>query len=173
MAKNVARIPEEYQEVTYIAALNTLSYVSSGISARDCKSAYIRLRGLGGYGTYGAFGSSWSLNGFVFAYYQNFFSLYSNGVAEAIPNSNMDGSIQEFEIPPTSGSAANLNQEVRIFNVGSTAASIAIYSLIFYGNNGEVIADFIPCYRKADAVCGLYDMQRGIFCAGYGSFTYG
>ena len=49
-----------------------------------------------------------------------------------------------------------------------------LYNLRFY-NNSEVVEDFVPCYRKADSVPGLYDVVNHIFYtnSGSGSFTVG
>lgn len=49
-----------------------------------------------------------------------------------------------------------------------------LYHLRFY-NNGKIVEDFVPCYRKADNVPGLYDVVNQIFYtnSGSGSFTVG
>lgn len=49
-----------------------------------------------------------------------------------------------------------------------------LYYVRFY-NNGNIVEDFVPCYRKSDSVPGLYDIVNQIFYtnAGSGSFTVG
>ena len=42
-------------------------------------------------------------------------------------------------------------------------------------DNNILVRDFVPCYRKADSVIGLYDLVNGVFYtnAGTGTFTKG
>lgn len=42
-------------------------------------------------------------------------------------------------------------------------------------DNGTLIRDFVPCYRKSNRVGGLYDIVNGVFYgnAGTGAFTFG
>lgn len=49
-----------------------------------------------------------------------------------------------------------------------------LYSLQLY-NNGTIIRNYIPCYRKIDGVAGLYDLVNGVFYtnAGTGEFVCG
>lgn len=50
-------------------------------------------------------------------------------------------------------------------------SSIQLYSLRI--TDGEtVIRDFIPCYRKADSVIGLYDVVNGVFYTNSGTGTF-
>ena len=47
------------------------------------------------------------------------------------------------------------------------------YFKIYYNNT--LVRDFVPCYRKADNVAGLYDLVNGVFYtnAGTGTFIVG
>ena len=47
------------------------------------------------------------------------------------------------------------------------------YAQIF--KNGTKVRDFIPCYRKSDNVCGMYDLVTSSFYSsvGSGQFTAG
>lgn len=49
-----------------------------------------------------------------------------------------------------------------------------IYSLKFI-YDGDIVRDFVPCYRISDNVAGMYDMANGVFYtnSGSGSFTVG
>lgn len=57
------------------------------------------------------------------------------------------------------------------------ATDVSFYDkFIMYGQHGEIIAHFIPCYRKADNVAGMYDIVRQQFfinSGSGGSFTVG
>ena len=47
-----------------------------------------------------------------------------------------------------------------------------IYYLKLYDDTDTLIRDFIPCYRKADDVIGLYDLVYGTFYTNQGSGTF-
>lgn len=51
---------------------------------------------------------------------------------------------------------------------------LAIYSAKIW-NNDILVRDFVPCYRIADSVIGLYDLENGVFYtnAGTGTFVKG
>lgn len=53
-------------------------------------------------------------------------------------------------------------------------SKVRLYSLQVY-HSGQLFADFVPCYRKADGVIGLYDILNDNFRtnAGSGTFTKG
>lgn len=53
-------------------------------------------------------------------------------------------------------------------------AQAKLYSCQIYDNN-VLVRDFVPCYRKADQVAGLYDLVNGVFYtnAGTGTFIVG
>ena len=50
-----------------------------------------------------------------------------------------------------------------------------IYSLKIYGNNNELIRNYVPCIRDVDNVAGLYDLVNNVFYtnAGTGTFVVG
>lgn len=52
--------------------------------------------------------------------------------------------------------------------------SARLYSCQIY-DNGTLVRDFVPCYRKADNVAGLYDLVNNVFYtnAGSGVFAVG
>lgn len=49
-----------------------------------------------------------------------------------------------------------------------------IYSIKLYGNNNELIRNYVPCYRNSDTKPGLYDLVNNVFYTniGTGEFTY-
>ena len=48
---------------------------------------------------------------------------------------------------------------------------VRLYSATIY-NNGELVRDFVPCYRKSDNVAGLWDMVSKTFFTNKGSGTF-
>ena len=53
-------------------------------------------------------------------------------------------------------------------------ASMKLYSMRIY-DNGELVRDFVPCYRNSDNAIGLYDLENKAFYEnkGTGGFVYG
>ena len=60
------------------------------------------------------------------------------------------------------------------FNSSNVHKGMKLYSLKFW-ESGTLIREFIPCYRKADEVAGLYDIVNSVFYtnSGSNSFTIG
>ena len=59
-----------------------------------------------------------------------------------------------------------------VHNGGSTHKSfIALYTAKFYVN-GELVRDFIPCYRKSNNEIGMYDIVNNQFYTNQGSGTF-
>ena len=52
-------------------------------------------------------------------------------------------------------------------------AIMRLYELKMW-KDGELVREFIPCYRKSDKEVGLYDLVNSIFYtnAGTGTFLY-
>lgn len=71
-------------------------------------------------------------------------------------------------------------QRLGIFYGGDSDASVnqfvgKIYYVEIYDSNDELIANYIPCYRKSDGEIGMYDLvSNGFYSnAGTGTFTKG
>ena len=62
----------------------------------------------------------------------------------------------------------------RNYQASPLLSSAKLYSCKIYDNN-TLARDFVPCYRKADNVAGLYDLVNGVFYtnAGTGTFIVG
>ena len=56
----------------------------------------------------------------------------------------------------------------------SSQGNIRMYYAKLY-HSGVLARDFVPCYRKADSVIGMYDLENDVFYtnAGSGTFTKG
>ena len=67
-------------------------------------------------------------------------------------------------------STKNLGQVAGLW-IGNSAPENT--SLIWYDNTGKRVAEFIPCYRISDNVCGFYDLVNNTFREGVGNFAYG
>lgn len=76
------------------------------------------------------------------------------------------------------GTFSNVSKNIYLFgcieNRPFELSTTTLYKLKFY-DNGNLIRDFIPCYRNSDNEVGLYDLVNDVFYTnqGTGSFTYG
>ena len=83
--------------------------------------------------------------------------------------------IKKIENYATSSS----NKNLFIFAVNNDSShfysKIKLYGVKFYNDTSEVIADYIPCYRKSDGEIGLYDLISNKFLtnSGTGEFIKG
>lgn len=77
--------------------------------------------------------------------------------------------------------SGSINKDYPLFifannSSGSAAqySSLKVYWFQIY-DNGILVRDFVPCYRKSDNVAGLYDTAQGAFYtnAGTGTFAIG
>lgn len=61
-----------------------------------------------------------------------------------------------------------------IAGVANDFCSMKLYAMYIY-DNGNLVRDFVPCYRKSDNVAGLYDLVNNVFYtnAGSGVFAVG
>lgn len=79
-----------------------------------------------------------------------------------------------YTFPPTT---INSTFSLTMFslNTGGTQGSYAnggkIYSCKIW-DNGVLVRDFIPCYRKRDNVIGMYDMVNNVFYTNLGTGTF-
>lgn len=80
---------------------------------------------------------------------------------------------------PTKGNAINAQTfEICAYASGTGQSGYhmngELYHVTLY-NNGVLVEDFVPCYRKSDSVAGLYDIVNGIFYTngGNGTITVG
>lgn len=86
-----------------------------------------------------------------------------------------NGYYYDGELKATYSSPTNFtsNNNLYIFVAGdnlSSKTSYKLYSCKIYNNT--LIRDFVPCYRKADNVIGLYDKVNGVFYTNAGTGTF-
>lgn len=58
-----------------------------------------------------------------------------------------------------------------IAGTSTSNAKVKLYSCKIW-DNGSLVRNFIPCYRKSDNVIGLYDLVNGVFYTNAGSGTF-
>lgn len=182
-------LPDEYQEVSYIQS-NGSQYIDTGISGSVIGEYEIKLDALGSqahsYEQYFAGDrSTASQTG-------KLYSTASNIVYQGFPTGSdiILGSISAgaLEIKVTIQDGITSNGVYKnaysganwgtltfwVFNShseSSLGASMRLYYLKMYSNSA-LVRDFIPCYRKADGVIGLYDLVSQTFFTNQGSGTF-
>ena len=92
-------------------------------------------------------------------------TLSVNGVTDT----DTDGAVTSSDMPTINVFLFKCNGSSR------TPSKAKVYSFKMTDVNGVELRNFIPCYRKADNVIGLYDVVSGAFYtnAGTGAFTKG
>lgn len=76
-----------------------------------------------------------------------------------------------------SNNQVDTNRNVYIFcfnrNGFASAFSKSIFkSMTIADENGELLRNFVPCYRKSDGEIGMYDLVNGVFYTNSGSGTF-
>lgn len=91
---------------------------------------------------------------------------------------NVSGSVtpdshSDYEVTLLIGARSGRNVNGRVL-APATYCEEKIYNVKIY-TSGNLVRDFIPCYRKIDNVAGLYDVVNDVFYtnSGSGSFTVG
>ncbi len=189
-------LPDEYQQVEYIASTGT-QYINTNFIPDGntiVKASYQRNTiDSNRYYLFGCYGSGGNLGRLQFSYGETSFIGYGNAYTDTITNITLNSAIHEiymekgsFKIDGEekySGSwvdstttkqlylfACNANGSVNETYMGS----MRIYNFKIYSGE-SLVRDFIPCYVKEDNKVGLYDLIEGKFYAndGTGDFERG
>lgn len=186
------RVPDEYQEVDYLRSYGS-AYIDTGIKLNENSSVELKISNLV-YGSSKIFGSrsSASSNNFSIistasSIVEDFQNYNNNRLQVSTPISNPiilkmnnqklqinenEQNIGTYTSFTTPGNAYIFNGAGSFPNGYGTATMILYYCKIW--DNGTLVRDFVPCYRKSDRVKGLYDTVNDIFYTPAGGvFTYG
>lgn len=178
--EELPQLPIEYQEVEYIESTGT-QYIDTGLDYFADFEVGIRLRqnvsnkALGNGQSYclqrqNADTGCWQ--------YTSASTTYNTTIKIT------DYHIMMWKDNKVYADGVELANLVKNSNVGSrmflfTSQINSPYPNIIYFcklyNNGTLVRDFVPCYRKSDRVAGLYDLANGEFYTnkGTGEFLYG
>lgn len=188
-------IPSEYEQVDYIEGTSG-AVIDTGIKPTDDLMAKVKLcpltvTGDGFFGTKGSGNDTddWRLFNYSSIIYLDYGSGNSSGrlsggsmpvdVIKEITIGNVyvhDYITNKIILSKTSGvSFSEIQYNIFINGVSaSKTANCRWYYLQFYKGK-DLVRDFVPCRRKSDDVCGMYDRVSGTFytSVGSGSFTAG
>jgi len=187
------RLPDTYQEVTYIESSGT-QYINTGYYAKGTSQFKLKVYNKTSSGVlFGAYNTDWttgcgyyhsnSSTGHDWIHYYNNTGTdeygSTNSIQEIYYNKGtiyVNGTLTHSE----NAKSFTINYPTYIFTGNWTGSRIEqpVDSKLYYFKileNGTLIRDFVPCYRKSDSVIGLYDLVNDTFYtnAGTGTFTKG
>ena len=185
MIEFISRLPQGYQEVEYIESSGT-QYIDTGISPSENLITQVDfIPDVSAMTEHAMFGSTWSANGYFMMFYHNSLRWHSGGKSVDVSNFKtaskntiicahtgltVNGTLHS--ISPTGSDSTNT---IYLFATqGAMTGNKGIYKLVYCAMslNGVLVREFIPCYRKADSVAGLYDLANNVFYANAGNGTF-
>lgn len=191
--ENQPILPSAYQEVDYIESSGT-QYIDTGMKLTENSGVELKISNLtfGNRKLFGSRTSATSNNFSVISTSSNivcdFYNYSVNRLTTNTPitdpitisMNNQKLSLNTNEQVVSSYNSFTTPGNAYIFNgagsfpTGYTNASMRLYYCRLY-DNGNLVKNLIPCYRKSDNVVGLYDIVNDEFIqnAGTGTFTYG
>ena len=197
MIEFISQLPIEYQEVEYIQSSGT-QFIDTGFVPNDnTEIILVFTNNNATTGNYDCiFGTRTNAsNDNTFALWidsnRRFGAFYGTGQsitlfptsinATAKHTATMKGNVAEIDSVsitcPAVSSSPTYSFYIGACNTAGTAdyfSKILIYESKIY-DNVTLVRDFVPCYRKADNVAGLYDLVNNVFYtnAGSGVFAVG
>lgn len=189
-------LPGAYQQVEYIESTGT-QYIDTGVAGSNTLTFDIKFLSknsfnVSSFGTiFGSRKNSWTSQYQLTSYgtstgggqFRWSSSTYNNLYMKTneIMHVSMDGS----KFYRNDGTSFNCTQPAAFSGFSITLfalneidsgkpvqfGKVQLYSLKFY-ENGVLIRDFVPCYRKRDNEIGLYDLVEGVFYTNAGTGTF-
>ena len=177
-------LPKDYQQVDYICRQSGTVYINTGYiftTTTDIRLVYFMPSASGNIASCGNNSAN------RYGYYQNSATqvlIQKGGTNYALDISNNEKHDVTFGMNGVVCDGVNLLSENVAINRsykmllcaynGGWSSNVRIYNFQAY-ENGVLIKDLIPCYRKSDNEIGMYDMIGKEFIAksGSGTMTYG
>ena len=199
MVESGGRLPAEYQEVEYLEATGTQAFFTD-VPIQDNLTVDSVQTFNGGdtylFGGYSGKGFQCSFNGSWSNYIQ---SAYVGYYEWGSPITTDNTTIYHVVLTQENGIQTGYKNDVQVLNgtksttsdtsAGATAAmfgqrgSNGRFGLFYKGKvysckvskGNELLADYVPCYRKQDTKPGMYDLVTGNFYVNQGTdeFLYG
>jgi len=183
--KRFDRLPAEYQEVEYIESTGT-QWIDSGVVASRSLIYELSLRITATGAVIGIMGAGdWAGSFYVNGSYAFEMTLASRYVSWDNVNTserihvifdNANPRINDEAPTRITSFSSAYSGNVTMFKIGkyNIKASALLYFCKIY-DSGNLIRNFVPCYRKSDNVIGLYDLVNGVFYVnrGTGEFLKG
>lgn len=191
-----SKLPAEFQEVEYIETAASGPYINSNyIFTTRSQKIIIEFESIYNYGN-AFFGSQTSSgrSNILWRVGNNLQFGIGNQSAGTVITSHTYNTKHKFECESLSNTYSckldnvyvkenesytgtnitNLDTYIFANNLNGTPespSSLRVYNLKIYDNN-ILVRNFVPCYRKADNVAGLYDLVNGVFYTNAGSSSF-
>ena len=182
-ASKKGRLPSEYQEVEYLESSGT-QYIDTGVNGNEETKVLIRFSSQENFCA--IFGAQANQIGLTLNFGAQNNTRFGN-VSMVGYNGCMDGQAHTIILDkngfldngivkwmPTLNSFNTANLYLFRANGAATTRQNKIYMCDLY-DEGVIVKQFIPCYRKSDNEPGMYDLVNDVFYtnAGSGSFVVG
>jgi len=193
---NSGKIPKEYQEIEYVESGNADAYIITDFISDNRIGARWKFSLVGSIPNREKCVFGWLGSGSEQGFYADFYgarfygavlnSRYRGKISvthDVIYDCHMDGislNIGDYTQSPEYTGASNVPSKLGIFCANKNedpfwiASNMRLYYLKLYSGD-TVVADYVPCYRKADGEIGVYEVKTGKFYGnvGTGSFASG
>ena len=180
-------LPSEYQQVEYIESTGT-QYINTGVIGKTG----LRIVAEMGYATpgLGLFGCRYvNTRFFVVLWPSPYFDFgYGGDIATGIKVENRKIYNIDFDtsthpkrfgidgVYKTSSEHHDAPVSIYIFcynfNKPTSFSKSIFKSMTIADENGELLRNFVPCYRESDGEIGVYDLVNGVFYTNSGSGTF-
>lgn len=192
-SRKVPLLPPEYQQVEWISRSNAASdngYIDTGFVPTPQSSMYARFAAVGSQQTTNFLGSrdgvTGATNAFMIASFSSTRKIGYMRWGSSVQCIAYDTNFHDFELTPTTakidGTSYALNAPITtqisyktiyffrelVGNEVKKSNNIKL-SRCSFGDNGVILHDFIPCYRKQDGKIGVYDLMTNAFAAVLGN----
>lgn len=190
MIEFISQLPTEYQEVEYIQSSGT-QYIDTGYKPTSnnlriaCEFEYTA-----DHSTSSVFGSESSSKYSIVPYGAPAFYVGSSTqlLAQTTAlntkyalDAHANAGTLTVSLNGTTNSASYSGSVLTTVNMGifcniiagvaNQFCSMKLYAMYIY-DNGNLVRDFVPCYRKSDNVAGLYDLVNNVFYTNVGSGVF-
>jgi len=187
-----SRLPSAYQEVEYLESSGT-QYIDSGVAPNQDTKVQVRMQKSSTQGSYPKlFGSEIayldkSLKVDIRPVYEIAYGTFASSTGiSCLENTIYDitfehnlftSNNESFSFSTTANVDSGYNIYIFACNRSGNPleySRVKLFNFQIYDNN-VLVRNFVPCYRKADNVAGLYDMINDVFYtnAGTGTFVVG
>lgn len=194
MAQKKKRLPSEYQEVEWIQSTEEKQFILLPYGFEETDTVTITASIDTKYSTdhYIIAPTTWNNNNNRFAMVGVYGGVYGVGYGNRstsgtrlVPMTNNDGDMHTWTFANKIFNITDLNLSINVSDAqfGGVTSNLKLFygynknkdgKLSYYKHvklNGEVY-EFIPCYRKADAEIGLYDIANNVFYTNDGTGTF-
>lgn len=167
------RLPAEFQEVQWIGRTDNQPGISCDFGELGPLTMTIVVEHDSGIGGYASFVGRLIWSSFVYDYRVFFDSsqtVSSIGDNIAIVSSTQSGSVHTVVLDIHTPERTGLFKLFKVHN-GINSFIGKIYS-VSLERDGTIVADLVPCYRKADGEIGMYDIVSNTFFTNVGTGTF-